>query len=489
MEENNTQPNFFALADSNMLINAPVGIFISTAEGRFDSVNLALARMLGYETPRELLDSVTDIASQVYADPKDREELFRLLKLHGRVTDYECRFLNRDGHVLWTTLNAYAVLDSYGELTHIYGYVTDISAREYAEKMLQNKTEALSERIKELQCIYQISEAYQKGLSLQDFISKTVSIIPVGLQYPESACAVIVFEGKTHKSEPFFETPWKMTREIKVHGDASGSITVYYMEEKPEEDHGPFLNEEWSLLNTVADLLGKAIERNHLEKGLRKSELLFRTLVDTVGEGIMLQDASGKILHYNKAAQEIFGIDPDQSVVHTSTSRDWWTIHEDGRIFPGEDHPSIYTLHTGEPCIGVVMGIKRNQRENTWIKVNTRPLFKPGQSRPYAVVISFSDITAQKKIEESLQKSEEQFRTLFMKSPVSIIVHDQDSGEIIDANPMAYTHYGFSSLEEMKSSDFWLDPPYSFQDAFNWIQKAKQGLQEFEWLNQRKNGE
>jgi PAS domain S-box-containing protein len=94
------------------------------------------------------------------------------------------------------------------------------------------------------------------------------------------------------------------------------------------------------------------------------------------------------------------------------------------------------------------------------------------------------DHTAQK-------EAEERFKAIFHSSPLSIIIHDKDNGDIIDANERAYRSYGFKSLVELQKNNFWLSaPPYSADDALNWIQKAaRNGVQHFEWKNRRIDGE
>jgi two-component system, cell cycle sensor histidine kinase and response regulator CckA len=95
-----------------------------------------------------------------------------------------------------------------------------------------------------------------------------------------------------------------------------------------------------------------------------------------------------------------------------------------------------------------------------------------------------------RRTEEALRQSEEQFRDLFRNSLVSILVHDKDTGEIIDANPQAIASYGLSSLEELQASEFWIEPPYSSREALANIRRAaSEGPQAFEWLNRRASGE
>ncbi|MDO9538473.1 MAG: PAS domain S-box protein, partial [Methanocalculus sp.] len=108
---------------------------------------------------------------------------------------------------------------------------------------------------------------------------------------------------------------------------------------------------------------------------------------------------------------------------------------------------------------------------------------------PLKVVGLVMNITTLKEADEALRQSEKRFKTLFMDSPVSIIIHDRDTGEIIDANPQACLSYGCSSVEELKSYNFWLESPYSLEDALIYIWKAaSEGPQEFEWLNRSVTG-
>ena len=110
--------------------------------------------------------------------------------------------------------------------------------------------------------------------------------------------------------------------------------------------------------------------------------------------------------------------------------------------------------------------------------------------RPEKLVGLVVNTTAIKETDEALRESEKRFKTLFMESPVSIIIHDRDTGEIIDANRKACSSYGFSSFESMKAHDFWMESPYSFKEAQNFIRKAaSEGPQEFEWLNRSVTGE
>ncbi len=182
-------------------------------------------------------------------------------------------------------------------------------------------------------------------------------------------------------------------------------------------------------------------------RNLAASENRFRTLVDSLGEGVMVQSATGALLEVNRVAVEVFDITDDALSGQPAQHRDWGTVHEDGSPFPAAEHPSLHTLHTGEPCSNVIMGVRHRQRGLVWIKVNTRPLFEMEGSKPLAAVISFSDITDAKHKEAALQESEEQYRQLFESSKDPILIHDPQHDGFLAVNPAAVAMYQYSREE------------------------------------------
>ncbi len=139
-------------------------------------------------------------------------------------------------------------------------------------------------------------------------------------------------------------------------------------------------------------------------QALCESEECFRLVTETANEGIVLQSANGEILTWNRGAEKIFGIPAEEVIGRRSSEREWPTIHEDGSRYGIEDHPSTRTLRTGNACINEVMGIYRPSGELRWVSINTNPLFRHDDAEPYAVTISFSDITALKKEKDLSQK-------------------------------------------------------------------------------------
>jgi PAS domain S-box-containing protein len=133
---------------------------------------------------------------------------------------------------------------------------------------------------------------------------------------------------------------------------------------------------------------------------LMESEARYRSVVSALSEGVVMLGRDGAILTSNESAAQILGLTVEQMVGRTSFDPRWQAVHEDGTPFPGETHPAIIALRTGEPQSNVVMGVRRPDDELVWIVVSARPLIRAGDTQPYAVVASFTDITEMRKAQQ-----------------------------------------------------------------------------------------
>jgi PAS domain S-box-containing protein len=113
--------------------NAVGGIFQSTPEGTFISANPAMARILGFESPEELIGLRRDIGSQHYVEKNCRKELEELLEEHGVVIGFECEVYRRDLSRIWTQENIRVVRDADGRVIRYEGSIEDITERKHLE--------------------------------------------------------------------------------------------------------------------------------------------------------------------------------------------------------------------------------------------------------------------------------------------------------------------------------------------------------------------
>ena len=120
---------------------APEGMYRTTLEGHFLRVNPAAARILGYDSPDDLMSSVNDIGAQVHASPEQRENQIQGLLKKGVQEDLELRARRKDGSIIWVTENARAVRDGSGKVMYLEGFFHDITARKVAEQAIKDSEE------------------------------------------------------------------------------------------------------------------------------------------------------------------------------------------------------------------------------------------------------------------------------------------------------------------------------------------------------------
>ncbi|MEA3440662.1 MAG: PAS domain S-box protein, partial [Chloroflexota bacterium] len=187
--------------------------------------------------------------------------------------------------------------------------------RDHLEAMVAERTQELEERVKKLDCLYGISRlAGQQGISLEGILGGAVNLLPPAMQYPEIACARVVLKGQELKTDNFRETPWQQMSAIVVRREQAGQVEIAYLEELPDADVGPFLEEERLLLDAVAERLGRITERKQAEEALRESEEQYRDLVEKVSDVIYRVDVDGVITYLNPAVETLIGLPPEEIV-------------------------------------------------------------------------------------------------------------------------------------------------------------------------------
>lgn len=142
----------------------------------------------------------------------------------------------------------------------------------FSDETEQPKVEsALRERIKELNCLYGVSQLAERHFnSLDNLLGELVNFLPLSWQYPDITCARIVFKDNTYKSEGFKITEWRQSARIYVYSEPVGEVAIFYLEERTPADEGPFLAEERALLDALADQIGTIATRVSAEIELQE---------------------------------------------------------------------------------------------------------------------------------------------------------------------------------------------------------------------------
>ena len=139
------------------------------------------------------------------------------------------------------------------------------------KKELGYVSNRLAERLRELNCLYDISSLRDgANFSLDDILQAVVDFIPPAIQYPEITCARIMFDHYVFTTKNFKDTKWKLSQEIKVNNERIGALEVCYLEEKPELEEGPLHKEAKKLIAAIAENIAQIVERDWAEIEIRK---------------------------------------------------------------------------------------------------------------------------------------------------------------------------------------------------------------------------
>ena len=144
----------------------------------------------------------------------------------------------------------------------------------FSDETEQPKVEnALRERIKELNCLYGVSQLAERYFnSLDNLLKELVNFLPLSWQYPDITCARIVFQNNEYKTPNFKKSKYKVLANIMVFGKKQGILEIYYLKKKAQEDEGLFLIEETNLINEIAERLGRFYERRSAQQKIKESE-------------------------------------------------------------------------------------------------------------------------------------------------------------------------------------------------------------------------
>ena len=147
--------------------NAVEGIYQTTIEGQFISANPAMAKILGYDSPEDLMSHVTDIGKQLYVSREAREQFLNIIRKEKTVSGFEVQFFRKDGSAIWASLHARLLEDPEGKPLNIEGIFSDITARKQATEALRESEELL--RKENIRLRANIKDRYRFG----DIIGKS----------------------------------------------------------------------------------------------------------------------------------------------------------------------------------------------------------------------------------------------------------------------------------------------------------------------------
>ncbi len=163
--------------------NAVEGICQTTPDGRFLAANPAVARLLGYDSPEELMAGVSDIGRQIYVDPIRREEWKRILEKHDALSGFEVELRRKDGSTIWVSMSTRALRDEDGELVHYATSLQDVTQRRKAEESLREVSGLLLRS--------QTEERRRISRELHDSTAQSLAALAINLGLVDRAAYVL----------------------------------------------------------------------------------------------------------------------------------------------------------------------------------------------------------------------------------------------------------------------------------------------------------
>ncbi len=307
---------------------------------------------------------------------------------------------------------------------NIYGL--DVTDRIHAMRALKVRSEELLDKVKELDCLYNILKLQvdKKYITLEEMMQKIIKFIPLSWQYPESTCAQITLEGQIFKTANFRETKWKQTNDIYVSGRKSGVLEICYLEEKPEIYEGPFLKEERNLINAVAEMIGKIIEQDMIEKELRKYREHLEDIVEERTDELLMSNVKlrEEIAERNRAekklrftqfsidnvADAVFWMGPDARFIYVNETTTillgyseeellTMSVHDINPAFPVEAWPAHWREVKERGSYTFESRIRA--KDGRMIPVDITPNYMEFEGKEYSCAF-VRDITGRKKREE-----------------------------------------------------------------------------------------
>ena len=193
--------------------------------------------------------------------------------------------------------------DAHGNVTYVIEAMRDISDIVAGQKERERLLQTANERMKELNCAFGIIESIRSRENIEQIFNDAVNLMPAAWQYPEITRVRIQFDDLYYASQAFEESEFRQSADITVSGKLRGTVEVFYLEECPEADEGPFLKEEHDLIDSIAGTLSEAIERRKVQSERER----LTTAIEQLAEAIVITDANAAIQYVNPAFEQITG--------------------------------------------------------------------------------------------------------------------------------------------------------------------------------------
>ena len=417
---------------------APVGIAISTLEGKIVDVNKAQAEMIGH-TVEELTGRSVN---EYYLYPDRRIEMIELLKSNGKVRDFEMTLRKSDGSIITELLNLDKV--QIGIIHYVLATGRDITERKRAEEALRESEEKyrnVVERANDGIAIVQDTLVKYVNATLAEVAGCTIEEL-IGAPfadyiYPDDLGKVADRYKRRIAGEdvaPVYEIAVRHKDGSKVYVEVNAGMIMY--QGKPAE------------LVIVRDLTERKraeLASKRAEEALRYERNLLRTLIDNLPDAVYVKDTECRKTVANAADVRYMG---QQSEAEVLGKTDFDFYPADAAAVYHADDQSV--VQTGQPVLNKAEFLVDKEGKEHWFSTSKLPLHDE-QGRIIGLVGVGRDITERKRAEEALRLEKENFRRSLDESPLGVRIVTAD-GDTLYANRAILDFYGYDGLEELRKT-------------------------------------
>ncbi len=455
----------------NAFEHAPIGMALVSADGRPLQINTALCRMLGYTHDELLPKPITEV---MHPDDLASANADRARLLGGEVDSYraERRYLHKSGTIVWVEMGVSLVRDRNGRPLNLVSHLHDITERKLAEQALQEsegKFRTLAETVPVATVIFQ-------GESVR-YVNPATT-------------ALTGYTREELLARRFWDTVHPEHRElVRQRGLARqrGELLPTYHETRILTKSGETRWVDFSagmidfegglaVLGTAFDVT----ERKRAEEALRHSEQLLKeqaqwlqSILNSLGEAVVVADAKGKLLYFNPVAERLHGR-PLADVAPEDWSREYGVCFPDGTLMPPDEIPLARARHGVATTSNQELAVRPyGQHTLVPVSVTATPLLSEDGSLLGGVVV-YRDITERKRaesmlearvaerttelreeirqrqdIEAALRESEQRFRATFEQAAVGVATVGAD-GRWLMVNDRLCQILGYSREELLR---------------------------------------
>ena len=435
----------------NIVERTKEGVYRSIPEGRYIMANEAFARMLGYDSPGELMESVLDIGKQVYVDSADRDASIRkvLEKGHGEM---EIQIRCRDGRSRWVLNSVRVVRDGEGRVSFFEGIVKDISERKAVEESLRRSEERCRLLLDNLPVV---TYSYLPGHPARElFVGGWVETL-TGYTEEEFARDPSLVHDMMHPQDRE-ELLGTFTSDLQ--GASAGERVYRILDrrgvEKWVRDCYRFDRDENGKIVRVYGFLEDISLKRETEEALREKEEKLSIILSTMNDMIFVADLQGIFRFVTPSCESISGYRPEDLVGRDCMEH----VHPDDREGLSE---VVQRMREGEKMITRYRVRHRDGRyfwvDNNGVTIRDRDGVVTG------IISVHRDITEQVRAEEALVESEARYRNI-VEHAVEGIFQTTPDGTFISANAALARMAGYGSAKEMLEdvtssvTDFYASP-------------------------------